>query len=72
MFYAKNLPHLYKFQRAQTDLNEHELLHRLHPLQQHDARLERSTQVLMSRVRVTDCRETKPLISPVSLRCVFS
>lgn len=37
-----------------TDLDEHELLHGLHPLQQHDTGLEGSTQVFMAGVRVTD------------------
>lgn len=41
-----------------TDLNEHKLLHGLHPLQQHDTRLEGSTQVFMASIRVTDCQET--------------
>lgn len=44
-----------------TDLDEHEPLHGLHPLQQHDAGLERPTQVLVSRVRVPHCTETKPV-----------
>lgn len=41
-----------------TDLDEHEPLHGLHPLQQHDAGLEGSTQVLVARVRVTNCTGT--------------
>lgn len=43
---------------SKTDLNEHKLLHGLHPLQQHDTRLEGSTQVFMACIRVADCQET--------------
>lgn len=45
-----------------TDLDEHKPLHGLIPLQQDDARLQRSTQVLVACVRVshyeTDGKET--------------
>lgn len=43
--------------RAATDLNEHKLLHGLHPLQQHDAGLKSPTQVFMPRVWVTHCMD---------------
>lgn len=49
--------------KSKTNLDEHELLHRLHPLQQHDTGLKGSTQVLMSCVWVTYCMETKPIIN---------
>lgn len=49
--------------RAETDLDEHELLHGLHPLQQHDTRLKGSTQVLVACVRVTNCVETIKVLS---------
>lgn len=38
-----------------ADLDEHEPLHGLVPLQQHDPRLESSTQILVARVRVSHC-----------------
>lgn len=57
-----------KKEGKKTDLDEHELLHGLHPLQQHDAGLKGSTQVLVACVRVTDCVESTAGISDVELR----
>lgn len=42
-----------------TDLDEHEPLHGLIPLQQDDPGLQRSTQILVARVRVSHCEAEK-------------
>ena len=45
-------------QKKRFHLDEHELLHGLHPLQQHDTGLEGSTQILVACVRVSHCNNT--------------
>lgn len=63
----------------ERDLDEHELLHGLHPLQQHYTGLKGSTQVLVACVWIPNCMETKPVIthfvfwqeSQLPVKCLF-
>lgn len=55
-----------------TDLEEHEPLHGLVPLQQDDPRLQSSTQILVARVGVSHCDADKSGHIPVKTRILAS
>lgn len=55
-----------------TDLEEHEPLHGLVPLQQDDPRLQSSTQILVARVGISHCDANKCGQIPVKTRILAS
>lgn len=56
------------FKLRDTDLEEHEPLHGLVPLQQDDPRLQSSTQILVARVGISHCDANKSGQIPVKTR----